>query len=206
MIPLYIVSDARQTTTYRPERHILRVSHIRSMNSENCSLRAYGAPGCDERGVLALLAPRHQTCPASPLVPLPWGFSRGPPLQRARGARFRKNPPYRCRGIRMCHDGRQATSGPTVSCRCRSPDAMRGMGTDDTSELRQWAERWQRAGLRLRALRREELRRTETPQALMNLAGAFESCRLHHKPSATSGLVEQQAWFRRLAEKQRASD
>ena len=49
-------------------------------------------------------------------------------------------------------------------------------------------------------LRREELRHTDTQQSLMSLAGAFESCRLHYQPLPTSGLVEQQRWFRRLAQ------
>ncbi len=48
-------------------------------------------------------------------------------------------------------------------------------------------------------LRREELPRTDTQKSLLSLASAFESCRLHYKPLPTSGLVEQQYWFRRLA-------
>ncbi len=48
-------------------------------------------------------------------------------------------------------------------------------------------------------LRREELPRTDTQQSLLSLASAFESCRLHYKPLPTSGLVEQQYWFRRVA-------
>jgi len=74
------------------------------------------------------------------------------------------------------------------------------MGQSETDQIRQWVACWQRAGARLEALRREELRRTDTQRALMSLAGAFESCRLHHKPPPTSGLVEQQRWFRRLAQ------
>ena len=48
-------------------------------------------------------------------------------------------------------------------------------------------------------LRREELPHTDTQQSLLSLASAFESCRLHYKPLPTSGLVEQQYWFRKVA-------
>ena len=83
---------------------------------------------------------------------------------------------------------------------------MRGMETDDADKLKHWVECWKNAWPRLEALRREAIRNTDTTQALMNLAGAFESARLHHKPAPTSGLVEQQAWFRKLAERQAARD
>jgi hypothetical protein len=73
------------------------------------------------------------------------------------------------------------------------------MNDPETERLRQWAACWKRAGARMEELRREELRHTDTQQSLMSLAGAFESCRLHYKPLPTSGLVEQQRWFRKLA-------
>ena len=59
-------------------------------------------------------------------------------------------------------------------------------------------EAWQRAGKKLAELEREELRNTDTQRALMNLACAYESCRLLHPPAPTSDLVEQQRWFRKL--------
>jgi hypothetical protein len=63
---------------------------------------------------------------------------------------------------------------------------------------KQWVAAWKRAGVKLAELEREELRNIDTQQALLNLADAYESCRLHHQPSPTSGLVEQQRWFRKL--------
>lgn len=65
-------------------------------------------------------------------------------------------------------------------------------------ELRQWVLRWQAAGPKLAELRRRQLPRTDTKQSLLNLADAFESCRLHYRPSPTSGLVIQQRLFARL--------
>jgi hypothetical protein len=73
------------------------------------------------------------------------------------------------------------------------------MNDAEREQLRHWVACWKEAGARLEELRREELRHVDTQQSLLSLAGAFESCRLHHKPSPTSGLVEQQYWFRRLA-------
>lgn len=55
--------------------------------------------------------------------------------------------------------------------------------SDQQSEMKRWVECWKAAGPRLEAIRREELRKVSTQQALMNLAGAFESARLHFSPS-----------------------
>lgn len=73
------------------------------------------------------------------------------------------------------------------------------MNDQEREQLRHWAACWKRAGERMEELRREELPRTDTQKSLLSLASAFESCRLHYKPLPTSGLVEQQYWFRRLA-------
>jgi hypothetical protein len=78
------------------------------------------------------------------------------------------------------------------------------MNDQEQEQLHHWVACWKTAGARLEELRSEELPRTDTQQSLMSLAGAFESCRLHYKALPTSGLVEQQYWFRRLAEKSEA--
>lgn len=71
--------------------------------------------------------------------------------------------------------------------------------TKQEKELtRRWVETWKKAGPELERIRRAEIRRTSTPQAMINLADAFESFLLHHKPRKTSGLVEQQARFMKL--------
>ena len=64
--------------------------------------------------------------------------------------------------------------------------------------MKRWVETWKKASPELSAIRRRELREIDTQTALINLAGAFESCRLHFTPTPTSGLVEQQAWFKKL--------
>lgn len=64
--------------------------------------------------------------------------------------------------------------------------------------VREWVETWNETGKALAEIRREELRHISTQQALLNLAGAFEAARLRGVLRPSSGLIEQQAAFRRL--------
>jgi hypothetical protein len=73
------------------------------------------------------------------------------------------------------------------------------MNDSNHMTIHEWVAAWRRAGPELERLRRDELRHTDTQRALENLAGAFESCRLHRKPLPTSGLIEQQRRFQRVA-------
>lgn len=71
------------------------------------------------------------------------------------------------------------------------------MDDPDVDALRDWARRWKIAGDRLAALRREELPLISTPEALKVLAPLFAAA-LQLPPRTTSGLVIQQALFRKL--------
>jgi hypothetical protein len=64
--------------------------------------------------------------------------------------------------------------------------------------LETFVENWRRLGPELERIQRQELKNISTPQALQNLAGAFEDCRRRFKPKPTSGLVELQAWLKKL--------
>jgi hypothetical protein len=64
--------------------------------------------------------------------------------------------------------------------------------------LKIFVDQWRRLGPELEKIRKRELQDISTPQALQNLSGAFEDCRRRFKPRPTSGLVQQQAWFRKL--------
>ena len=59
--------------------------------------------------------------------------------------------------------------------------------------------RWKAAGLALAEIRKRELRTTVTPEALAQLASAFNDAVHRFPPRAGSGLVEQQRLFLRLA-------
>ena len=75
---------------------------------------------------------------------------------------------------------------------------MHIMQSDSTNDTKRWVETWKKAAPELKAIRRRELREIDTQAALISLADAFESCRLHFPLETTSGLVEQQAWFKKL--------
>jgi hypothetical protein len=58
-------------------------------------------------------------------------------------------------------------------------------------EARAWAATWRCAGPELDRVRRDELRRVSTDEALANLAPLFAAA-LELPPRTTSGLVDQQ--------------
>ena len=70
------------------------------------------------------------------------------------------------------------------------------------SHMKKWIDCWKRAGSEMDALKQAELSSISTMQALQNLSGAFESCRLHFPLRPSSGLVEQQAWFKKMYDMQ----
>lgn len=59
-------------------------------------------------------------------------------------------------------------------------------------------DQWAAAAPVMQKLRDEEVRRTNTSEAILQLNDAFESAMLHYAARETSGLVEQQAWFSKL--------
>jgi len=69
---------------------------------------------------------------------------------------------------------------------------------EDRARARRWVLGWNEAARVLVRMKKSELRQTNTSIALQRLARAFESGRIHFKPSADSGLIEQQRWFRKL--------
>ena len=72
--------------------------------------------------------------------------------------------------------------------------------TPEEIELgRRWVQAWRTAGPELERLRREELRRLDPQRAIAMLCGPAD---YHVPPRAarpTSGLVEQQRWFKKAA-------
>ena len=74
------------------------------------------------------------------------------------------------------------------------------MTEQEREQIRQWAETWQKAGPELERIRRKEIRETDTMQSVQILAGGFQSASFMHPPRQSSGLVEQQNWFKQLHE------
>jgi hypothetical protein len=80
---------------------------------------------------------------------------------------------------------------------------QRGLDMDKEKlvQMKQWVEAWRRAGIELERIRQAELPLISTTQVLQNLSGAFEFARRHFTLKPYSGLVEQQAWFKKYREK-----
>ena len=71
--------------------------------------------------------------------------------------------------------------------------------TDHLALARHWVKTWQQAGPRLERVRREELRRLDPQQAIALLCGEADYTVAPRAPRPTSGLVEQQRWFMKMA-------
>ncbi len=69
----------------------------------------------------------------------------------------------------------------------------------DRVQIERWIATWREAEPALAEQKRAELEKLSTPRALSELAAAFEHARLRTPLSETSGLVEQQRYFRQLA-------
>jgi hypothetical protein len=68
----------------------------------------------------------------------------------------------------------------------------------EREELLKWVQRWKSVELVMQKVKKSELPKTSTPQALLNLADAFESCRRNFSPRLYSGLIDQQKYFRKM--------
>jgi hypothetical protein len=64
---------------------------------------------------------------------------------------------------------------------------------------RRWVQAWREAGERMEHLRREELRGLDAQRAIAILCGPADYRVPPRAPRPTSGLVEQQRWFKKAA-------
>jgi hypothetical protein len=67
---------------------------------------------------------------------------------------------------------------------------------------RKWVAAWQSAGPELERIRCEELRALDVQKAISLLCGDFDYTVPPRAPKPTSGLVEQQRWFMKLARRE----
>ena len=72
------------------------------------------------------------------------------------------------------------------------------MNESETDAMRQWVARWQKAGPRLARIRLLELRHTDVSVGIEQLEDSFQSALSHYPLRVSSGLIEQQRWFKRL--------
>lgn len=69
----------------------------------------------------------------------------------------------------------------------------------ETSSIKSWVHRWKEAGETLSTLKRDEFRRADISAILLALTDASEAALIAYPPKPTSGLVEMQRIFRKLA-------
>jgi hypothetical protein len=66
-----------------------------------------------------------------------------------------------------------------------------------TDDAMRWMQAWRSAGEAIERVRRAELRSLDGRKALALLTGPADYRAEPRKPRATSGLVEQQRWFKK---------
>jgi hypothetical protein len=70
---------------------------------------------------------------------------------------------------------------------------------EQVEQGRRWVQAWREAGQEMERLRREELRRLDAYRAIALLCGPADYHVPPRAPKPTSGLVEQQYWFKKAA-------
>ena len=71
------------------------------------------------------------------------------------------------------------------------------MTEPEKAQARAWIKNWQELGPILEAERRKSIRSANTADAIASLDLAYKAARLHRPRRESSGLVEQQRWFKR---------
>ncbi len=75
------------------------------------------------------------------------------------------------------------------------PSALNGWTPEQIAQGQRWVRAWQEAGAMMERLRREELHKLDSYQAIALLCGPADYHVAPRAPRPTSGLIEQQAWF-----------
>jgi hypothetical protein len=71
------------------------------------------------------------------------------------------------------------------------------MSEEEKAQTRAWIKNWQELGPILEEMKRDSLKRVNTADAIEAFDLAYKSARLHGARRETSGLIEQQRWFKR---------
>jgi hypothetical protein len=79
------------------------------------------------------------------------------------------------------------------------PSALASWSSEQIALGRRWVKAWQHAAPELERIRRQELRALDAYAAIALLCGPADYRVPPRAPRATSGLIEQQRWFRKLA-------
>ena len=71
------------------------------------------------------------------------------------------------------------------------------MSEVEKAQVRAWIRNWEETGPILERLRHQSLCHVDTAAAIEAFDLAYKSARLHSAPRLSSGLIEQQRWFKR---------
>ncbi len=80
---------------------------------------------------------------------------------------------------------------------------LEDMTPEQRAQMQLWVDTWKKAGPELERMREEEVSKQDTIANFETFTGMALLCIRDRPPEPTSGLVEQQRWFRILAEKQK---
>ncbi len=82
-----------------------------------------------------------------------------------------------------------------------SPDSssLKDWTPDEVALGRRWVQAWREAGREMERLRRKELRHLDAQRAIALLCGPADYHQPPRAPRPSSGLVEQQRWFKKAA-------
>ena len=79
------------------------------------------------------------------------------------------------------------------------PSALASWSPEEVALGRRWVKAWQDAAPELERIRRQELRQLDANQTIALLCGPANYREPPRAPKPTSGLIEQQRFFRKLA-------
>jgi hypothetical protein len=82
---------------------------------------------------------------------------------------------------------------------------MQKIPPEELARMKIWVNNWKTLGPELERMREEEIRNENTIRAFEVFEGMAFLANRNFPPEPTSGLVEQQRWFRILAERQKSS-
>jgi hypothetical protein len=73
---------------------------------------------------------------------------------------------------------------------------------EEIEKTKKWVETWRKAGPILEKIRREEVRNLDAFKTISLLCGPADYTIAPRAPKPTSGLIEQQFWFMKVARRE----
>jgi hypothetical protein len=84
----------------------------------------------------------------------------------------------------------------------RKPSALAHWTPEQVALGRRWADTWKLAATDLERIKRKEIRELDTYAAISLLCGSADYTCAPYAPKPWSGLIEQQRWFKKAANRE----